>query len=362
MKIVIFCGGHGTRLWPISRTSFPKPFVPILKGKSFVQITYERYRKAFPASDIFISTEDRYLDFVKKQLPEVPKKNIILEPERRDTLAAYGLAAAILNKNFPGEPVLFSWAKHLINKESVFLDAVTKAGEYVKETGLAVSIDSKPDFPSVNNGWVKKGESLGYLGESVLYSLEKQEEKPKLALAKKLFISGNWLIHTGYKVWDTRKLLGFFEKFQPAMYKGLMIIANSWGTQTGATELYRQYHKFEKTSIDYGIFVKLPKGEVVTLETDMGWEDVGISWETFYRTFATLKDNNVEEGGVSTQYIESERNLVIGPKGKMVGIIGLSDIAVIDTPGGLLVCRLSDSQKVKALYEKLEHYHKEYTE
>ncbi len=269
-----------------------------------------------------------------------------------------------MNKYFPGEPVLFSWAKHLIRRERVFLNAVKAAGKHTKETGVGVSIDSKPDFPSVNNGWIKKGASLGYLGGSVYYKLEKQVEKPELPLAKKLFISGNWLIHTGYKVWDTQKLLEYYKEFQPEIYKGLMKIADSMGTKLWETELYRQYHKFPQTSIDYGILEKLPAGSFVTLEADMGWEDLGISWETFYRGLVTssLKDNTVEEGGVDTAYFEAERNLVIGPKNKMIGIVGVSDIAVIDTPNGLLICKLSESQKVKKLYEQIEKDKPEYVD
>ncbi len=364
MKVVIFCGGHGTRLWPISRVSFPKPFVPLLKGKSLFQITYDRYLKDYSPKDIFVSTEDKYLKFVKEQEPKVPKENVILEPERRDTLAAYALVTLVMNKRFPGEPVLFSWAKHLIRRERVFLDAVKAAGKHTEETGVGVSIDSKPEFPSVNNGWIKKGESLGYLGGSVYYKLEKQVEKPELQLAKKMFISGNWLIHTGYKVWDTGKLLAYYKEFQPEIYKGLMKISDTMGTKLFKTELYRQYHSFPKTSIDYGILEKLPAGSFVTLEADMGWEDVGISWETFYRGLVTssMKDDTVEEGGADTEYLDAERNLVVGPKGKMVGIVGVSDIAVIDTSNGLLVCKLSDSQKVKKLYEKIEKEKSEYVE
>ncbi len=364
MKVVIFCGGHGTRLWPISRVSFPKPFVPLLKGKSLFQITYDRYLKDYSSKDIFVSTEDKYLKFVKEQESKVPKENIILEPERRDTLAAYALVTLVMNKRFPGEPVLFSWAKHLIRRERVFLDAVKAAGKHTQETGVGVSIDSKPDFPSVNNGWIKKGESLGYLGGSVYYKLERQVEKPELQLAKKMFISGNWLIHTGYKVWDTGKLLTYYKEFQPEIYKGLMKISDAMGTKLFKTELYRHYHSFPKTSIDYGILEKLPTGSFVTLEADMGWEDVGISWETFYRGLVTssMKDDTVEEGGADTEYLDAERNLVIGPKGKIIGVVGVSDIAVIDTPNGLLVCKLSDSQKVKKLYEKIEKEKSEYVE
>ncbi len=355
MKIVIFCGGHGTRLWPISRVSFPKPFVPLLKGKSLFEITYERYRKEYSPEDIFVSTEDKYLKYVEKQAPGISRKNIILEPERRDTLAAYGLVATVLNKRFPGEPVLFSWAKHLIRREKVFLDAIKAAGEYTKETGIAVSIDSKPEFPSVNNGWIKKGISLGELGGSNFFKFEGHKEKPELALAKKLFVSGSWLIHTGYKVWNTGKLLEYFKEFQPEMYKGLNKIVDSMGTKLEETETYREYHKFLATSIDYGILEKLPNTSLVTLEADMGWEDVGISWETFYRGLVDgSKDENLIEGDVDVQYLESTRNLIIGMKGKMIGLVGMTDTMIIDTPNGLLVGKITDSQKVKQLYEQIE--------
>src|SRR4030043_927294 len=160
MKVVIFCGGYGTRLWPVSRKSTPKQFIPLVRGKSFFEITYARYRKVFKPEEIFVSTEDNQVGYVRKQAPEIPETNIILEPERKDLLAACGLATAIVNKYYPGETVLISWAKHLISKESVFLDAIAVAGEYAGKTGLIVSVDSKPSYPSVHNGWVGLGKVL----------------------------------------------------------------------------------------------------------------------------------------------------------------------------------------------------------
>src|SRR5690606_29749028 len=157
---VLLAGGFGSRLWPISRKTTPKPFVPLVHGKSFFQITYQRFRKRFDPEEIFVSTEAHLLSYVKKQAPEIPNKNIILEPERRDILGAIGLATAVVNKYFPGEIMMTSWTKHLIEDESKFLNAVVAAGEFVQQTGKIVSIDSKPSFASVHNGWVKKGKNL----------------------------------------------------------------------------------------------------------------------------------------------------------------------------------------------------------
>ncbi|OGM73777.1 hypothetical protein A3H19_02585 [Candidatus Woesebacteria bacterium RIFCSPLOWO2_12_FULL_39_9] len=362
MKIVIFVGGHGTRLWPISRKSFPKPFVPLVKGKSFFQMTYARYSKEYSPEDIFISTEDIYVHYVRRQVPEVPRNNIIAEPERKDILAACGLATAIVNKYYPGETVLISWAKHLIARESVFLNAVIAAGEFAEKSGLIVSVDSKPEFPSVHNGWVKLGKTLDEINGFKIVEIEKHIEKPKLPLAQKLFKEGGYLINTGYRVWKTDLMLGYYKQFQPAMYEGLMKIVDSWGTSKQESVLIKEYHNFKKDSIEYGIFEKLPSKVRATIAADMGWEDIGISWETFYRSLITPKQKTIIEGGVDTQFIDSENNLIIGPKGKMVGVIGLSNIAVVDTTDGLLVCRLDQTQQVKDLYEKLEHYFKEYTE
>lgn len=362
MKIVIFCGGRGTRLWPVSRKSVPKPFIKIVKGKSFFQITYARYRKVYNPEEIFISTEDRYVPFIRKQAPEVPRRNIISEPERKDLLAACGLATAIVNKYFPGEAVLISWAKHLISKESVFLDAIAAASQYAVKTGLIVSVDSKPIGPSVHQGWVKLGRTYETVNGFKIKAIERHVEKPKKHIAEKLYASGDWLINTGYRVWKTDQMLKYYKKFQPAMYDGLQKIARAWGTKKQEEVLKKEYHKFKKDSIEYGIFEKLPSNVRATIAADMGWEDIGITWELFYESLITLKQKTVIEGGADTQFIDSKNNLIIGPKGKMIAVIGLSKIAVVDTDDGLLVCRLDKAQKVKDLYKKLERYYEEYTE
>jgi mannose-1-phosphate guanylyltransferase len=360
MKVVIFCGGRGTRLWPISRKTLPKPFVPLVKGKSFFQITYARYRKEYSPEEIFISTEEPYISFVRRQAPEIPRTNIIAEPERKDLLAACGLATAIVNKYYPGEPVLISWAKHLISKEGEFLNAVEAAGEYASKTGLIVSVDSMPEYPSIHNGWVKIGKTLERINGFEIKQIEKHKEKPKAAAAKKLYLQGGWLINTGYRVWKTDIMLNHYKNIHPEMYKGLEKIAKFWGTKKQKKVLKSEYRKFISESIEYGIFEKLPGNVRATIAANMGWEDIGISWELFHKSLNSSKQKNVIEGGADSQLINSDNNLIIGPRGKMIALIGLSNIAVVDTPDGLLVCNLNETEKVKDLYKNLESNHKEY--
>ena len=352
MKIVIFCGGYGTRMWPVSRKSSPKQFYPLIGGKSFFQITVARFKKKFKPEDIFVSTESKYVKFVHDQAPEIPKENVIGEPERRDNLGAIGLAAAIINKRFPNEVIFLSWSDHIIDKETDFLKAVIASGEYAKETGRPVSIDQMPTFPSVHNGWVKLGKTSDEFKGHRIVEIEKHVEKPDLETAKKYFNSDSYLIHTGYESWRTDVFLEYYKKYAPEVYKGLMKIVVSMGTKMWETELYREYHKFEKVSIDYGLFEKIPSHERLTIPLDFGWRDSG-TWGLFYESFATAKNPSVVEGS-QAEFIDSNNNLVIGPAKKMISIIGLSNIAVIDTPDGLLVSDMEDTPKVKDLFAKLE--------
>jgi mannose-1-phosphate guanylyltransferase len=204
------------------------------------------------------------------------------------------------------------------------------AGEYAEKTGLIVSVDSKPSYPSVHNGWVKLGKKLAQINGFKVVQIEKHIEKPHLGLAKKLYKEGDWLINTGYRVWKTDVMLDHYKKFQPSMYEGLMKIVEAWGTKNHHRVLKREYHNFVTDSIEYGIFEKMSENVRATIAADMGWEDVGISWELFYKSLITSKRTTIVEGGTDTHFIEAEKNLVIGPKGKIIAVIGLSNVAVID--------------------------------
>lgn len=359
MKVIIFCGGFGTRMWPTSTKSNPKQFRTIVKGRSFFQKTIERFEKAFEVKDILISTEARYAHYIKDQAPEIPMENLILEPERKDSLSAIGLVAAVVEKRFPQEVMFFSWSDHFIGNVDEFLKASKAASEYTRKTGTPVSFNEKPTYPSVHNGWLKLGEKVGEEGGYPIYKIEKQVEKPDEVSANEYFNSGDYLIHTGYGAWRSDLMLSYYKEYVPAMYEGLIKIMNVWGTDKQEEVLKEEYAKFEKTSVDSGLFEKLPTGLRLTLVASTGWEDAG-TWQLFYKAMIEPNEENVIEGDVKTKFIDSSGNLIIGEGEKMISVVGLKNVAIIDTHGALLVCNMDDTAKVKEMFKKLEEEYPEY--
>lgn len=361
MKIIIFAGGYGTRMWPASRKSFPKQFYPLIKGRSFFQMTVNRFKKKFKTEDIFISTEESYLRFIREQTPEIPKENLILEPERRDSLGAIGLVSAVIEKKFPGEVMFFSWSDHFIGEEDEFLRAVKIAGEICDENGAPVSLNEKPFFPNIHAGWIRLGEKIGEKNGRGVYKIEDYVEKPDEKTAKKLLKSGKYLIHTGYGAWKSDLMLGYFQKYRPKDYEALVKIAKAWGTDSQDNVLRREYKNIEKVSVEYGLFEKLPHDLRLTIAVSSKWEDAG-TWELFYKAMKEGNEKNVTEGGVVTQFLNSQGNLVIGRRNKLISIIEINNLVVIDTDDALLVCPMDQTAKVKELFKIIEKDKPRYVE
>lgn len=348
-------------MWPTSTKSFPKQFRPIVRGKSFLRHTFERYAKTINPSDILVSTESRYGEFIENIIPEIPKENIILEPERRDNLGAIGLVTAIIEKKYPSEVMFFSWADHFIGNVDEFIKAVNAACEYTRKNGTSVSLNEKPTFASVHNGWIEYGEKIGEEDGYSIYKIERHVEKPDEKTANEFLRAGNYLIHTGYASWRSDLMLSYFKDYAPGVYEGLVKIMNAIGTENESETIRQEYAKFEKLSIDYGLYEKLPHGLRTTLATQTGWEDAG-TWQLFYDAMKEEGKEDVIEGEVKTKMIDSSGSLVIGEGDKMISIVGLKNVVVIDTHGALLVCNMGDTAKVKDLFKKLEEENPEFVD
>ncbi len=353
LKIVLFCGGSGTRMWPASRRDKPKQFQPLVGDTSMFQQAMTRIKKGFPQKDVFVITGRQYVGLVVQQEPDLPLENVIIEPEMRDTLAAVGFAAAVLDKKFDNPIVASLWAAdHLVKNDLEFIKSLKAAYEYVKDTGKMVSIDVKPTYPNIHVGYIKIGKMIKKVNGHAFFEYVKQIEKPDLATAKKYAASWEYLWHAGYKVWHAQKMLSQYKKFTPKVYSGFTTIQKSWGTDKQDEVVRRVYPDFEKQSIDYAIFEKMDPQDMVVLPADIGWSDIG-AWNILKEELAQNPTDNVVSGDVID--IESEDCLIYNKsENKIVATIGLKGLIVVDTPDGLLVCDKNKISDVKKVIEKIK--------
>ena len=321
IKIVLFCGGIGSRMWPISKAGHPKQFDVILGRQSFFRQSLDRALKCVGANNIFISTGASFKPVIIDQAPEIPTQNIITEPEMRDNLGA-----------------------------EKFISTLKKAAQLAKDNDVIVHIDMKPTYPSVHNGWIKIGKKLKTEDGFEIFEFIKQVEKPDLTRAKEFFKSGSYLIHSGYMATKPALLLEKYKKHTPECYKIISTIAESFDTKQYEAVLKREYIKIERNSVDYGLFEKLKPGSQWELPVDIGWVDLG-TWELLYNGLPKDNNNNVSLGKV--EFMETNNSLVLSRDNKTVGVIGLENVIIVDTADGLLVCNMAKASLVKQLYKQI---------
>ena len=357
LKIALFCGGAGTRLWPASRQDKPKQFQPLVSKESTFQMMVKRLKKGFAPTDIFPITNRENVSYIVQQAPEIPLENIIIEPERRDSLAAVGMAAAILHKKFANPVVLSLWSDHLIKNNEAFIAAIKAASVVAKENQKTVEIAVRPTFPSTQLGYLQIGKMIKTIDGHGVFDFVKQIEKPGYEDAKRFVQSWEYLWHIGYAVWPSSYILSLFKKMTPAIYVVLSEIEKAYGEANFDKVLAREYQKIPKNSIDYGIFVKLGKGDQLVLTADLGWSDIG-AWDVLKDDLSQNSSENVTQGLVFE--IDSRDNLLYSQvDNKLLATIGLSGYIVVDTPDALLICPKNRSQDVKRMVEKLKEAKKD---
>ncbi len=351
MKIVIFAGGVGTRLWPVSRKNTPKQFEKIIGDKSTLQQTIERLVPDFNPLDIYIATGKRYETVVREQLPQIPEKNFIFEPEMRDVGPAIGLAATILYKHFPNESIAILWSDHLVKHAETFVKVLKMAEKVVEEKKSDfVFIGQKPRFANQNMGWIEVEKQLEEKDGVKMYSFKKLFYRPEQSQAEKFFENKNFVWNLGYFVATPKYLCMLFETFVPNMFKKLMNIADVWQTSKFEQLLNSVYPTLEKISFDDAVLVRLEKQKISVISADLGWSDVG-AWEALKEALAETNEENLTKGNVVLE--DSRDSLVFNYNSQLVVGIDLNDMLVVNTHDVLLVCPKKSVPKIKKLVESL---------
>lgn len=352
MKIVIFAGGVGTRLWPLSRKSTPKQFEKIVGDKSMLQIAVNKLMPDFDWKDIYISTSRDYEPLVRKQLPKLPSKNIIVEPATRDVGPAVGLVTSMFIKDSPDEPFAILWGSdHLVKKEEVFRKALIAAEKIVKtDPQKIVFIGQKPRFASQNLGYIAFGDKIESVGDVPVFEFTGFKYRPHLSTAERYLKDGKHAWNLGYFVTTPRFLWESFERFSPELFIDLKKINEAVGSDKFDKTLESVYPEIEKISFDNAILEKLEKKYGNVISVDIGWSDIG-AWEALKEALSESVEENVTKGKVMVE--DSTDSLVFNYTDQLTVGIDLQEMLVINTEDVVLVCPKSSVPKIKKLVESL---------
>ncbi len=345
MKIVVFAGGVGTRLWPLSRKNSPKQFEKILGDKSTLQLAVDRLRPDFAFEDTYIATGRKYEKVAREQLPQIPAKNFIFEPVVRDVGPAVGMAMSIIGKDHPNTPIAILWSDHFVKKERRFREVLHFAEDLVvKDNNSLILIGQRARFANQNLGWIEFGKETQEIRGTKIFEFKKLIYRPTLEQAES-FLNQNFAWNPGYFVTTPKFLLSQFEKFTPELYKGIAEIKDEKTLQT-------LYPTLEKISFDNAILEKIDPKNVSVIAADLGWSDVG-AWEALKEALGTTSAENVTKGKVLMT--DASDNLVFNYTDQLVVGIDLGKMIIINTDDVLLICHKNSVPKIKKLVEKLEN-------
>jgi mannose-1-phosphate guanylyltransferase len=354
MKAVIFAGGVGTRLWPISRKKSPKQFEKIIGDKSTLQLTVERLFPEFKPEDIYISTGAQYVKLISQQLSMIPKGNIIGEPAKKDVGPAVALAMSYLvKKQKNNEPVIILWSDHFVKKEARFKKIIKTARDIVKrEQNKIVFIGQKARFASQNLGWIEFGEKARHINGVNIHSFSNLKYRPDKKLAEKYFRDGNHCWNLGYFVTTPAHMLSLFKKFTPQIHNLIEKITKNLNGSSFATQVTKYYELMPQINFDNAILEQLDKTEAYVIVEDIGWSDVG-AWEALKEHLGKKSTDNIIKGNVLLE--DAFDNLVYNYEDKkMIVGVDLEELLVVNTQDVLLVAKKTSVAKIKKLVESFQ--------
>jgi mannose-1-phosphate guanylyltransferase len=341
---VILAGGRGRRLWPSSREACPKQFIDFFgTGRTQLQATYDRVIKLLPKENIYICTCKEYLDIARQQLPEVPERNVMVEPIHRNTAPTVAWAAMRIHKKNPEANVLVIPSDQMVLKESNFLRNVEIGFNYVSENDVLLVMGVKPTRPEPGYGYIQLGDLSC---KPDVYAVKSFTEKPEREFATMFMQSGEFYWNTGIFQANVRYLLQSFEGIFPEVLRTLRYKKIEYTYEEEMAFVIENYPRYPNISLDYAV---LEQGKnVFVMKCDFGWADLG-TWHAIYESMSKVEgDNVIIDSDVMME--DCNNNVIKLPKGKVGVFNGLEGYIVADQGNVLMICKKGDDSSLVRKY------------
>ena len=340
---VILAGGVGSRFYPMSTNKKPKQFLSLFSQKTMIRETFDRVLPIVDQDKILISSNFNFEKLVKESLPEIPNKNLLMEPVGRNTGPALGLAALVALKRDPEALIVSLHSDHYIKKESRFL-TVLQNGISLAKKGRIVTLGITPTYPETGYGYIHRGKvHEGFEFEA--FEVKKFVEKPDLDTAKSYLDTGNYAWNAGMFIFKAQQLIDEMSIHCPELHKGLMELNSKIDTP----DFDKVYSQLQSIAIDVAVMEK--SSQISMIPCDVGWSDVG----SFYSLFQVHDGDENKNVKLSKDFslfvVDSYGNLTSTEDSKSIALVGVSDLMVVDTAECLLVGRLDQAQDVKKILD-----------
>ncbi|MBE9487816.1 MAG: mannose-1-phosphate guanylyltransferase [Bacteroidetes bacterium] len=344
---VIMAGGVGSRFWPLSTEEKPKQFIDVLGiGKTFIQMTYERFSDIVPISNFVVMTNANYKDIVLEQLPMLEESQVLCEPARRNTAPCIAYAAYHIQALNKDAVMVVTPSDHLVLDKKAYEKTIDCALSFASENNSLMTIGLCPSRPETGYGYIQTSSKLG-CGE--MGKVKSFTEKPDIELAKVFVKSGEFLWNSGIFIWNCSSIINAFKDNLPDVYSIFDDGKNVFGTSKEQAFIEKEFSSCISISIDYGIMEKAEN--VYVCSSDFGWSDIG-TWGSLYSHTQKDEDNNTVSGGVTV--VNNTKNSIIRIDDKRTAIIdGLDNFIVVSQEDKLLICSRDNEQKIRNYIDEI---------
>lgn len=342
--LVIMAGGVGSRFWPMSTVDKPKQFIDVLGiGRSLLQLTFDRFEGVCSAENVWVVTNQKYAALVHEQLPEIPEGNILQEPCRRNTAPCIAYVSWRIKEAAPQANIVVSPSDHIVTDTNEFRRVILSALKFTGETDSIVTLGMKPNRPETGYGYIQADLRSPSARNHEIFRVDQFKEKPDLDTATEYIKDKSFYWNAGIFVMNAATIVNAFRVYQPGIAKIFESMRSIYGTDKEQAEIDLRYPECENISVDYAIMEKAE--EIFVMPSDFGWSDLG-TWGSLL-----VQSHKDEFGnaliGNNIQLIESKNNIVHTMSEQKVVIQGLDGYIVAEENGTLLICKLTEEQRIK---------------